>query len=143
MQRRPHQAGLAMDTPKGIDGMRPPRRAASTPHVQSANRAAPTGNFGNPGVSAAKILVYWTSCLPHNCDLSWWRITADPKAEDGRPELGGIKPGNLFWPASGNIVGGGCECKHIKHVLVFSGHAKGTSHRFRDGVKTVDWPRLG
>jgi hypothetical protein len=46
MQRRPHQAGLAMDTPKGIDGMRPPLRAASTPHVQSANRAAPTGNSG-------------------------------------------------------------------------------------------------
>jgi hypothetical protein len=71
MQHRP-QTGLAMNTPKGIDGMRPPRRPASVPHVQSANFAARTGNsnFGNPGVPAARTLVYWPSCLPHNRGLS-------------------------------------------------------------------------
>jgi hypothetical protein len=69
-------------------------------------------------------------------------MTADPKAEDGRPELGGIRTGNVFLPASEKVMWGSCECKHIKNVLVFNGYAKKTSYGFRDGVSTVDWPGL-
>jgi hypothetical protein len=77
---------LAMDTPKGVDGIRPLRRNVSAPHVKSVNCAARTGNFGDHGVPAAKILVDWTSCYPTMTALSGGDIL-----QIGRHKLDGLQ----------------------------------------------------